>query len=132
MYQKAKYPYAENKDLGVQVAHLPYKSSSRDVQFVFTVILPNQGVQLVDVEQKLSSKPDLLQQVLSNRGTKTEELLLYIPKFKMESTFELNEVLKQLGMQDAFEPVADFTGIVSKDVDSAGLSISKVNNLMIR
>jgi len=133
MYQKSKYAYAENKDLRVQIAHLPYKSDSNDVQFVLTVILPNQGVRLDEVEQKLASKPDLMLQVLSNQGTRTEELLLYLPKFKMEATFELNEVLKQLGMRDAFDGgKADFTGIVSKEVDSAGLCISKVNNLMIR
>jgi serine protease inhibitor len=128
MYQKEKYAYAENKDLGVQIAHLPYKSDNKDVQFVFTVILPNEDVQLDEVEQKLTSKPDLMQQVLDHQGTRTQELLLYIPKFKMEATFQLNDVLQQLGIQDAFGPKADFTGIVSKEVDSAGLYISKVNN----
>jgi serine protease inhibitor len=129
MYQKEKYAYIENKDLRVQIAHLPYKSDSRDVQFVLTVILPNEGVRLDEVEQKLASKPDLMQQVLSHQGTKTEELLLYLPKFKMEATFLLNDVLQQLGMKDAFDGgKADFTGIVSKQVDSAGLYISKVNH----
>jgi serine protease inhibitor len=126
MYQKEKYAYTENKDLRVQIAHLPYKSDNKDVQFVFTVILPNQGVQLEEVEQKLASKPDLMQQVLSHQNTRTEELLLYLPKFKMEATFQLKDVLEQLGMKDAFNSNADFTGIVSKEVDSAGLYISKV------
>ncbi|CAF0935465.1 unnamed protein product [Adineta steineri] len=127
MYKKDKYAYAENKDLGVQIAHLPYKSDNRDVQFVFTVILPKQGVSLSDVEKKLTSKPDLMQEVLNHQGTTTQELLLYLPKFKMEATFTLNDVLKQLGIQDAFDPnAADFTGIVSKQDDMAGLYISKV------
>lgn len=132
MYQKEKYAYAENKDLRVQVAHLPYKSDNKDVQFVLTVILPNQGVQLDAVEQKLTAKPDLMQQLLSQQNTRSEELLLYLPKFKMEATFELNTVLQQLGMVDAFDSRADFTGIVSKEDDKAGLYISKVNNLLIR
>jgi serine protease inhibitor len=133
MYKKEKYAYTENKDLRVQVAHLPYKSDNRDVQFVLTVILPNKGVQLDQVEQKLASKPDLMQELLSHQGTRTEELLLYLPKFKMEATFQLNDVLKQLGMVDAFsETKANFTGIVSKQVDNAGLYISKVSYLLIR
>jgi serine protease inhibitor len=133
MYKKEKYAYAENKDLRVQVAHLPYKSDNRDVQFVLTVILPNKDVQLDEIEQKLAAKPGLMQELLSHQGTTTEELLLYLPKFKMEATFELNDVLKQLGMVDAFsETKADFTGIVSKQVDSAGLYISKVSYLLIR
>jgi len=133
MYKKEKYAYAENKDLRVQVAHLPYKSDNRDVQFVLTVILPNKGVQLDQVEQKLALKPDLMQELLSHQGTRTEELLLYLPKFKMEATFQLNDVLKQLGMVDAFSGTkANFTGIVSKQVDNAGLYISKVSYLLIR
>ena len=133
MYQKGKYAYVENKDLRVQIAHLPYKSDSNEVQFVFTVILPNQDVQLSEVEQKLASKPDLMTTLLSHQGTTTQELLLYLPKFKMEATFNLNDVLIRLGMQDAFsDSKANFTGIVSKEDDPLGLYISKVNIFLIR
>ena len=127
MYQKARYAYAENADLGVQIAHLPYKADNRDVQFALTVILPNANVALDQVESKLTAKPELMQQLLSN--ARMEELLLYLPKFKMEAKFQLNDVLQQLGMHDAFnEQKADFTGIVSKEVDHAGLFISKVKH----
>lgn len=133
MYQKAKYAYAENADLGVQIAHLPYKADNRDVQFALTVILPNANVALDQVESKLAAKPELMQQVMSNSNARTEELLLYLPKFKMEAKFQLNDVLQQLGMHDAFnEQKADFTGIVSREVDRAGLFISKVKYSMIR
>ncbi|CAM4743690.1 unnamed protein product [Rotaria magnacalcarata] len=127
MFTKEKYLYGENKDLRVQIAHLPYKSDNTHVQFVFTVILPEKGVSLDSVEQKLSSKPQLLQQILNDGYTRTEELLLYLPKFKMEASFELSDVLKKLGMVNAFsDSAADFTGIVSKKDDPAGLYVSKV------
>ncbi|CAF1344884.1 unnamed protein product [Adineta ricciae] len=127
MYQKNKYAYAENKDLRVQVAHIPYKSENRDTQFVLTVILPNKGVPLSDVESRLTAEPDLMHTLLSHVVATTEELLLYLPKFKMEASFTLNDVLKQIGMQNAFDPnSADFTGIVSENDDAAGLYISKV------
>lgn len=121
----------ENKDLQVQVAHLPYKSTNRDIQFVFTVILPNKGVSLDTVEQKLASRPAVLNQLLDRAGTSTQELLLYLPKFKMEATFNLNDVLIQMGMQDAFdESRANFRGIVSPQDDPAGLVISKVRDCL--
>ncbi|CAF4034137.1 unnamed protein product [Rotaria sordida] len=127
MYKKEKYAYADNNDLNVQIAHLPYKSDNHDVQFVFTVILPKKGVSLDEVEQKLTSKSELMQQVLSHQNTTTQELLLYLPKFKMEATFVLNDVLIQLGMVNAFSGgKADFTGIVSEEDDRNGLYISKV------
>ncbi|CAF3870135.1 unnamed protein product [Rotaria sp. Silwood2] len=127
MYQKEKYAYAENNDLHVQIAHLPYKSENQEVQFVFTVILPKQGVSLDEVEQKLTSKPDLMEKVLNDENTRTQELLLYLPKFKMEAAFELNDVLIHLGMVNAFsDSKADFTGIVSQQDDRNDLYISKV------
>ncbi|CAF2840020.1 unnamed protein product [Rotaria sp. Silwood2] len=121
MYQKENFAYAENNDLHVQIAHLPYKSDSQDIQFVFTVILPKQGVSLDEVEQKLISKPSLMHKVLSDENTTTQELLLYLPKFKMEAAFELNDVLIHLGMINAFSgSKADFTGIVSQQDDRNG------------
>ncbi|CAF4677519.1 unnamed protein product [Rotaria sp. Silwood2] len=123
MYQKEKFAYAEDSDLHVQIAHLPYKSENQEVQFVFTIILPKQGVTLDEVEQKLTSKPDLMQQVLSDKNTTRKELLLYLPKFKMEATFELNDVLIKLGMVNAFSNIkADFTGIVCKQDERDGYS----------
>ncbi|CAF4162013.1 unnamed protein product, partial [Rotaria sordida] len=61
MHQREKFAYAENNDLRVQIVHVPYKSEDKDTEFVFTVILPNRGVQLDVVEQKLASQPNLMQ-----------------------------------------------------------------------
>ena len=133
MYQKEKYAYADNKDLRIQIAHIPYKSDNRNLQFVFTVILPKRGVSLNEVEQKLTSNSDLMQKVLEHYGTRTQELHLYLPKFKMEAAFELSNVLQQLGITNAFsENKADFTGIVSEQDDSNGLVISKVRDNFIK
>ncbi|CAF1276465.1 unnamed protein product [Rotaria sordida] len=111
MHQREKFAYAEDNDLRVQIVHVPYKSENKDIEFVFTVILPNRGVQLDVVEQKLASQPDSMQKLLSHQNTRTEELHLYLPKFKMEATFELSDILQQLGMKDAFSSYkANFTG----------------------
>jgi serine protease inhibitor len=128
MFRKDYYGYAENEDLGVQIAHLPYKSSDQNTIFVFTVVLPNQGVQLEQVEQKLTSNKQLRQQVLSNQGGKSAELLLYLPKFKLETKYELKDVLIKLGMEQAFsDKKADFEGIIGKVDDRNRVFISKVN-----
>ncbi|CAF1587505.1 unnamed protein product [Rotaria sp. Silwood1] len=127
MHQKKTFSYAENSDLNVQIAHLPYQSDKHGVQFVFTVILPERGISLDTVEQKLASKPDLMKRVLNDEGITRKELLLYLPKFKMEAKFELNDVLIQLGMINAFDgSKADFTGMVSEQDDRSGLYISRV------
>ena len=133
MYQKGKHAYADDKGLRIQIAHLLYKSDNCDAQFVFTVILPERDVSLNEVEQKLTLNSDLMQKVLNYYGTTAQELHLYLPKFKMEAAFQLNDALQQLGITNAFsESKADFTGIVSKQDDSKGLVISKVKDNFIK
>ncbi|CAF1342028.1 unnamed protein product [Adineta ricciae] len=105
MYQYGKFAYKENKSLRIQIVHIPYKK----------------------IEEKFSSKENLLEDVLDQRNTTSQDLLLYIPKFKMEFSCELNDVLEQLGMRNAFdENKADFNDIVKKQNDGFGLFISKV------
>lgn len=47
---------------------------------------------------------------------------LEMPKFKIESTLQLQTILEKLGMTDMFQSIADFKGIT----DDPPLKISKV------
>ena len=79
------------------------------------------------VERKLAARPALMQQLLDNQTAGREELYLYLPRFRLETAFNLNDVLMTMGMIDAFDKQkADFTGIASRDDDRAGLYFSKV------
>ena len=52
-----------------------------------------------------------------------EEVEVFLPRFKLEETYDMNDVLCKMGMTDAFEEGrADFSGISSKQ----GLFLSKV------
>ena len=63
--------------------------------------------ELSEVEKKLA---DYLQ-VNSYLST----VSIYLPKFKVDATFQLKKILKTLGMTEAFEPSqADFSGITGK------------------
>ncbi|CAF3797856.1 unnamed protein product [Rotaria socialis] len=126
MFQTGKYAYAENNDLHAQIAHLPYQSDNENIQFAFTVILPKQDISLDEVERKLALQPDLMQLVLSDHNTSMTELLLYLPKFKMKASLKLDDVLKQLGMENAFNSTANFTGITSQQDGEDGIFISEV------
>lgn len=131
MYQQEEFFYVNNKELNVQVAHLPYKSENYSTQLVFTVILPNQGVSFENIEQRLTANPQLMKQLLSQQGGRSRELQLYLPKFKMETTFQLNDVLQQLGVKDAFSSAsADFTGMVKSEDMTENLYISSVSVFM--
>ena len=45
------------------------------------------------------------------KGSKDREAHLYLPKFKLENTFALQENLQVLGIKNLFSEEADLTGI---------------------
>ena len=51
-----------------------------------------------------------------------EEVEVFLPRFKLEENYDMEDFLCKLGMTDAFDNGADFSGISSKH----GLSLSKV------
>ena len=71
------------------------------------VLLPKKGVSLAEVEASLSWQT-LAEQLNSARH---REVMLYLPRFKVRGKFELRDVLKRLGVHDAFSDRADLSGI---------------------
>ena len=113
MHQSGEFPYMETEDL--QVLELPYVKGHLSM----IVLLPRKVDGLGALEASLTA--DKLEGWLGELHK--EEVSVILPKFQMTSRFELSEVLKALGMTDAFSlPPADFSGMGgSKDLD-----ISKV------
>lgn len=77
--------YAENKDLGVRFLELPYEGD----EVTFTIVLPNK----ID---GLSSLEERLPEALRRQNYSYERVNLYLPKFKIESTFKLVPALKEV------------------------------------
>ena len=98
-----------------QAVEMPYGSN----QLSMVILLPNQVDGLGQLEQELS--PAFLSGVLA--GMSPGNIAVYLPRFTLESSFELSDTLADMGMTDAFESgIADFSGI-----DGANdLSISAV------
>ena len=86
----------------VQAVELPYGDGSWSMY----LFLPPQGAGLNDwCRDELTPKWGKLRE----QFTPVPELKLYLPQFKLESSYELSEQLKQLGMPTAFSPSADFS-----------------------
>jgi serpin B len=118
MHQTHRYKYAEGE--GYQVLELPYAGTSMSMD----IFLPRAGA-FDAFEQGLSAETTgaILDKL------RTCQVSLSLPKFKVEQEMELSEVLKALGMPDAFDPdAADFSGIHDSSVDGEGLVISKVRH----
>jgi serpin B len=105
--------YSENAD--VQMLQLPYKGG----ELSMCILLPKDD-DVGTLESNLNS--DYLMSLMDDRSP--EEVDVYLPKFKFEQKYELNDMLIDIGMPSAFDPeTSNFTGIAA---DGHALSISKV------
>ena len=71
------------------------------------ILLPRQVDACGKLEDRLT--PALLSRSLG--GMKKQKVEIFLPRFKLESSFELSDTLAKMGMRDAFGPKADFSGM---------------------
>ncbi len=116
MTQSGKYQYFESP--GFQGVSLPY-GNGRVSMYVF---LPVEGKTLNDLHRELSAAnwEKWMDEFAETDGQ------ISLPRFKLEYEITLNDALKALGMESAFEPGrADFSGMAE---DSGRVYISKVKH----
>jgi serine protease inhibitor len=116
MKQENHFGYAENQLL--QILELPYVGSVNDdeesIEFAFTpnrlsmiILLPRQRDGLSQLENSLNRQN--LETWLSQINWRKVKVTL--PKFKINMGFDLAKTLAAMGMPDAFNSKADFSGI---------------------
>jgi len=92
---------------GVQVIRLPYRGEKVSM----LVILPDKPDGLADVVAKIT--PSRVEGWFT--AAQAEEIVLYMPKFRFRSRFDLANVLGVLGMKAAFGAGADFSGMTGRN-----------------
>ncbi|XP_011187959.1 serine protease inhibitor 42Dd [Zeugodacus cucurbitae] len=105
MNQKAKFGYGYFEELDCQALELPYKNSDLSM----LVLLPNEREGLKTLAEKLKSVNlvDLAGNIDAN-----EDVVVKLPKFKVEFEVELTETLKKLGISKIFTDEADFSNML--------------------
>ncbi|XP_076757216.1 serine protease inhibitor 3/4-like [Xylocopa sonorina] len=106
MYRQDTFRYGELYDLDAKFIVIPYKGA----ELSMVIILPNAIDGLAQVEKKLKNVN--LANIL-HQGYETK-LRIYLPKFKVESTLDLESVLQRMGLSDAFTERANFSGISNR------------------
>ncbi|MBD1998640.1 serpin family protein [Leptolyngbya sp. FACHB-541] len=114
MTQSGRYAYLENDQF--QAVSLPYGESKRLSMYVF---LPRENSSLSAFQQSLTAEN--WETWMSQFGR--QEGAISLPRFKLEYTTQLNDVLEALGMGVAFTDQADFSGMSDEP-----LSISQVQH----
>ena len=101
MYQKEEFRIFESEDF--HAVELPYG----DKNFAMTAILPAEDKKPNDIINGMTSEK------WSNwhDSMHTEEIILYLPKFKMRYSKTMDDMLISMGMGVAFDMDADFRGM---------------------
>lgn len=103
MQREDTFAYTETPR--IQMIELPYKhGNGRDLSMI--VILPKHET-LAAVENSLNGE---MLSDLERKLTDTK-MVVFLPKFKLETRYDLSENLKAMGMPTAFASGADFSGM---------------------
>ncbi|XP_068092889.1 serpin B5 [Hyperolius riggenbachi] len=120
MQQEARLAYRSLNELNLNILDIPFEGKQMNMLILLPKTIEDDTTGLEKLEQEMTyenyvnwSNPSMM----ANSKVK-----LCLPKFKIESCFNLKETLNSLGMKDAFdEAAADFSGMS----DSKGLCISQ-------
>ncbi|KAI5632542.1 serpin (serine protease inhibitor) domain-containing protein [Phthorimaea operculella] len=96
MFKKDDFKYGESDALGVQLLEMNYEGD----QASMVIILPREIEGLNGVLQKLADGYDLMAELDKMFKTKVE---VSLPKFKIETEIDLNELLPKIGIKSIFD-----------------------------
>ena len=121
MSQKNYYLYTSDNQNRFQCVKIPY----RQKDFNMLIVLPYDRFGVDNVVQCLDVETN---RTLDNKNFTQKYILLKMPKFKIEYSTKLNNVLKMIGIRDAFNKEnADFSAMSVDALQSNGrLFVSEV------
>ncbi|XP_060100250.1 leukocyte elastase inhibitor-like [Heteronotia binoei] len=119
MFQRGEFKLARIQDPPVRVIELPYEGE----ELSMIIMLPEDDASLQQLERSLTCKK--IEEWTCSSNMCPLKVDVYLPRFKLEEKYKLNEALQSLGMTDAFEKrKANFTGIS----ETLGLAVSNVTH----
>lgn len=104
MYQKNGFRILREKDF--QAISMPYKGENMSM----VILLPKDIHGLAALERQFTIQ-NLKEWFEKLDKQSTQLVKLYLPKFKLETTYDLLPPLQRMGIQDAFGVTADFSGM---------------------
>ncbi|KAI3355080.1 hypothetical protein L3Q82_017962, partial [Scortum barcoo] len=110
MRHKTYFPYAFISEANCQILEMPYKGKELSMLIFLPKEMEDYSTGLEKLEKQLTyekfvewTRPDRMDSV---------EVDLELPRFKMEETYDLKDVLTSMGMVDAFDDTkCDLSGI---------------------
>ncbi|KAK1135482.1 hypothetical protein K0M31_000074 [Melipona bicolor] len=111
MFNKSQYNYSNIPILQAKFIEIPYTNTD----IVMIIILPN------EIDGLLNLQTNFSWEILTNASRLYGEIELYLPKFKIEFTVDLKNILSKLGVSKMFSRDANF-----KRISSVPLMVNKI------
>ncbi|XP_075843502.1 serpin B13 isoform X2 [Microtus pennsylvanicus] len=108
MTQCSSFSFTLLEDLQAKIVGIPYKNSDLSM----FVLLPNDIDGLEKIIDKLS--PEKLVELTSPGHLEQRKVDLRLPRMQVEESYELEPVLKGMGMLSAFSEDADYSGMSAR------------------
>ncbi|XP_038189477.1 serpin B6-like [Arvicola amphibius] len=116
MFKKSSFKMNYIGEISTAILLLPYAGNELNM----IIMLPDEHVELKTVEKEITYEKFIEWMRLDKMQEQKVEV--FLPRFTLEENYDMEDFLCKLGMTDAFEDRADFSGISSKQ----SLSLSKV------
>ncbi|KAJ1093785.1 hypothetical protein NDU88_006877 [Pleurodeles waltl] len=94
-------------ELDCDVIQLPYVGN-----ISMTIVVPHKLSNMKVLEKQLT--PQVVERWQKTLANRTREV--FVPRFKLDKTYDLTQVLRSMGLKDLFEK-GDFSGISDKDIN---------------
>lgn len=114
MFQGGSFRHFKGE--GFRSVALPYRGDGR--RWSMVVMLPDERDGVTRLEDSLAAG-GLAEAISSTLESGHSEVDVFLPKFKVESKYDLVGALASLGVRDAFTGDADFSGILGEPGDIA-------------
>ncbi|XP_027381681.1 serpin B8 isoform X2 [Bos indicus] len=109
MFKQAKFKMGHVEEVPAQVLELPYVGA----ELSMLILLPDENTDLAVVEKALTYEK--FRTWTSPEKLTEEKVQVFLPRLKLEASYDLEAFLRSLGMTDAFEEAkADFSGMSAK------------------
>uniref|UniRef100_A0A8C5YNQ9 Serpin B6 n=1 Tax=Marmota marmota marmota TaxID=9994 RepID=A0A8C5YNQ9_MARMA len=109
MFKESTFKMTYIREICTKILVLPYVSKELNM----IIMLPDEHIDLKTVEKELTYEKYI--EWTSPDKMYKEEVEVFLPRFKLQENYDLEEVLPSLGMTDAFDKArADFSGMSLK------------------
>ncbi|KAM9337510.1 leukocyte elastase inhibitor-like [Symphorus nematophorus] len=131
MHQKSKFPLTYIPEANCQILEMPYKGKELSMLIFLPMDIEDSTTGLEKLEEQLTyenfvewTRPDIMDEI---------EVQVGLPRFKMEETYDMKNVLISMGLVDAFDmAMSDFSGmspandlVLSKVVHKAFVEVNE-------